>query len=244
MATPKYEGSYEKLTDHILTKSLKKMQQVYKKAEKAGGLEEAIKKEKYTNKQLYWDRISKCFIEIQNSIEKQHHYPMFLKSFSPSYEKQGFGRASQFIHHIENYLGEVYILHERLTMLLNVIKKESKAVSQWTKDEKVIKALYKYVEDTFDPILKARGAHTHVSRMTDEELNRLSTIEYLLEHAKNEDEKKLYLGHRKIYLLFARHKWKRQIKHNTMELEKLLDYICYYLKKSKILDDIAKSIEN
>lgn len=244
MATPKYEGSYEKLTTHILNKGIKKMQQVYKKADKAGGLEEAFKKEKYTNKQLYWEKVSKCFIEIQNSFERQGHYPMFLKSFSPSYEKQGFGRANQLIHHIENYLAEVYILHERLTMLLNIIKKESKAVKQWTRDEKVIKALYKYVEDTLDPILKARGAHTHVSRITDGELNRLSTIEYLLEHAETDEEKRLYLGHRKIFLLFARGKWKKQIKHNTKEIEKLLDCICYYLKKSKILDDIAKNIEN
>lgn len=244
MATPKYDGSYEKLTTHVLNKGIKKMQQVYKNAEKVGGLEEAFKKEKYTNKQLYWEKISKCFIEIQNSIERQEHYPMFLKSFSSSYEKQGFGRANQFIHHIENYLAEVYILHERLTMLLNIIKKESKSVRQWTKDESIVKALYKQIEDSLDPILKVRGSHTHVSRLTDGELNRLSTVEYLLGYAATDEEKRRYLVHRKILLLFARNKWKKQIKHNTAEILKLLDLVCYYLKKSKILDDIAKKIQN
>ncbi|MAF13338.1 MAG: hypothetical protein CMI53_00390 [Parcubacteria group bacterium] len=181
-------------------------------------------------------------MEIEKSIERQKFYPKFLQSYSRNYEKQGFTRVQQFFYHIENYLAEIYIFHERTISLLNKIKREAKKVGIPVKELKQVDILKKYFRKSLNGIVGIRGRHTHVQRFVDYDTISLESIDnYLTSSIKmSKKEKNKYEAYRKLLLMMARHQWKKKIRKNNKTLLTLLDAMFYVLNKRKIITNIAK----
>lgn len=81
--------------------------------------------------------------------------------------------------------------------------------------------LKKSIFATFNGIIKTRGAHTHVSRYRDQELDRLSSLELLNSAEKPNPFLIMYV--QKIVYPQLRNKWAKMIKENNKATKKILD---------------------
>jgi len=185
-------------------------------------------KRKWAKADEIFSKIFYGFSEIMNSYESLLDCEIYVKQYPnySSFKKRKITRVRYLRYHIEKYFEEVYILKARLEAYANMVKKYFK------NDTKIVANIDKLKKSIFSPlegIIKTRGSHVHISRYTDPELDRLSSLELL-----NWGEKpipSLIIYSRKIVYPLLRNNWAKRIKDNNKATKKLLDLYCDYMVK-------------
>jgi hypothetical protein len=176
---------------------------------------------KTTDKELFvHNNLFKPFSEIASSFESIQNIPIYLSTFP--YKKKGVSRCGYLKYHVENYLHETYILEMRLLTYLRILKRKYGNEKSGDLIKNELEKLEKFVRGSFKNLDTTRGSHVHARRFSDEEIDRLSTIETL---SNSEDEQ--FVGI--INLIYddaykkARKKWTKTIDDNSASILKLLD---------------------
>jgi hypothetical protein len=122
---------------------------------------------------------------------------------------------------MENYLNEIYILRERLKSYFTIIGRLYKKDPSHKNILKKTRPLFTVVHESFKGIIETRGSHVHRTRFYDEDLDRLSSQEFLSDHGNDEliFIKNLF----KFEYRTVRRKLKKTIKNNNKQIRILLD---------------------
>lgn len=171
--------------------------------------------------------------EILRAMWAIENIAIYVRAFP--HKKQSVSPLSYLRYHVENYLNEIYILNTRLISYLNALEKAYSKSEQGREISKKLTPLYSIVSDVFKPYTKARGSHVHVARFSDEEIDRLSTLDLL---SKAGDD----FGHlmKSIFLSSyraSRKKWADKIVKDSIAIQKLLDVYFGELTKALFRDE-------
>jgi len=158
-------------------------------------------------------------------IEETHRHlkdiEIYIRRFP--YGDTDISRVRHLGYHIGNFLGEVYILKERLIAYLNKIKKLHRADRRRLLVERRLEPIYQYVSNSLENIVAVRGGHVHDLRYVDEDIHKLTMFELILEGASGE-EWEVYFEHSfDMDYQQVRRKWRGKIKQIDSDLSDLLD---------------------
>ena len=170
----------------------------------------------------YWLDWFREFSEINNSMERLTHSLVYLSSYpkSKAFHFHRLSEADWLRYHIEAYLNEVYILHERLTRFLRKIEKVGIAA----RDKSALNSVNKLkavVTASLKNVVRARGGHVHEQRFDDTELANLGSLVLITKSSELRPLRTL----RQLQYLKALQKWRRQLLANNKETQKLCEYV-------------------
>ena len=174
-----------------------------------------------TPKNVFFGKLYSGFHEISESYFSLLDIEIYIGRFP--YGNTSIKRTRHLLYHIESYLNEVYIFTERLRSYLTTIGRSYRNDPKHQEILNKTRPLFSLIKASFNHITLVRGQHVHKYRVSDEDIERLSTFELLL----HSDDKDLLAS---INYLFSieypqvRKKWKQQISKNNKELKTLLDY--------------------
>ena len=131
------------------------------------------------------NKIFRPMSEIMYAIEAIENIAVYARSFP--YKRQGISRIAYLKYHVENYLNELYLLKNRLIKYLKLIEKSYKKSNISEHVSHTIAPLYKVVSKTLKGYIEVRGSHVHENRYSDNDFDRLSTLELL---SKGSDKNK------------------------------------------------------
>ena len=161
--------------------------------------------------------------EIINTISAIENIEIYIRRFP--YAKQGISQLGYLRYHVENYLYEIYILKERLLFYLKILEKSYRKSSEGRNIQRKIKPLYSVVSSTLKQPISVRNYHVHVHRISNQEFDRLSTLELLSKSDKDHGRlmrAEFISGCRK-----AKKEWAITIKSSLVDIHKLLEiYFC------------------
>jgi hypothetical protein len=123
------------------------------------------------------NKLFRPLIEIINTVDAIENIAIYMRSFP--YKRQGISQAIYLKYHVENYLNELYLLKNRLVSYLKLIDKSYKKSKCSEQVAKIIFPLYTLVSEILEGYIKVRGVHVHQYRYSDDDFNRLSTLELL-----------------------------------------------------------------
>jgi hypothetical protein len=167
-------------------------------------------------------RTSPCplagFREIHNSYYSLLDIEVYIGRFP--YGKTSVSKTRYLAYHMENYLNEVYILKERLNFYCTTVGRMYRNDQTLKNVKETMKTLSDCVQKVLKGTTDARGTHVHKNRFTDEDLDRLSSLE-LANHGPNDIPilKIMYESHYKK----TRKKYSLAIKQSNKEIKDLLD---------------------
>ena len=167
---------------------------------------------------VFFSKLFAGFNEIYSSYYSLLDIEVYLRRFP--YPNTKISKTRYLAYHMENYLNEVYILKERLSSYCTVVGRLYRN-DQTVKDLKgAVRDLSGIVQKSLKGITNTRDIHVHSSRFTDEDLDRLSSIE-LINRGPNEIPplKTVY----KVAFRNTRKKYGVAIKRNNEEIRKILD---------------------
>jgi hypothetical protein len=165
------------------------------------------------------DKIFRPMGEITTTIGVLEDIAIYIRHFP--YGKKDISPLSYLHYHIENYLNELYILKNRLISYLNIIDKAYRKSGISKEVSGRVKALYADVSTAFEPRTKVRGYHVHEYRVTNQDLDRLRTLDLL---SRGNDQ--LGKTMRQLFLVDyrkTRKEWANSIEKEIREIKKLLD---------------------
>lgn len=180
-------------------------------------------------------KLFKTFSEIAASYESMQNIPIYINSFP--FKKSGITKYSYFRYHIEGYLHELYIYEQRLKTYLTIIQRIYRNSKIKSEVDDTARELKEIVSRSLNNPIKVRGAHVHVSRYTDKELDRLSLFDTLSRSPDKEFVQKLELLYKLAYR-DTRKKWKDRINNNLKEISKLNDKYFGSLYKTITKNDV------
>jgi len=159
------------------------------------------------------------FSEIFSSRERLKQIEQYIKRFP--YRDTGISRLDYLRYHIENWLNEVYILKERMIAYNTAITRSYRKSNNADLLESQLSQSSKSVSASLQGVISVRGAHVHNSRYTDDDLDRLRTLELLLlaESELTPIFRKLYL---EVYKS-TRRKWFKNMRTNHDAIEIILN---------------------
>jgi len=175
------------------------------------------------------NKIFRPMSEIFTTIWSIENIAVYVRTFP--HRAQGISRLSYLRYHVENYLNEIYILQCRLISYLNTLEKAYLKSEQGPKISEIHKPLCTFINDSLKSYNGVRGSHVHVARFSDEEIDRLSTLELM--SMGNDDFGNLM---KSIFLRSysaTRKKWADKILKDSMEINKILEV--YFEILSKLL---------
>jgi hypothetical protein len=123
-------------------------------------------------------RIFQQFFEITTSFAALANIPFYIKHFPPALSKR-ITRPVWVRYHSENYLHELYVFDQRVTLFFNVLRKKYKQADYASKLNDACDVLHKDLKDIIEANVKARGAHVHERRLDDPVLTSLEAQEFL-----------------------------------------------------------------
>lgn len=126
---------------------------------------------------LFVQRVVVGHSEILESFESLKNIEIYLRSFP--YRKQKVAPTAYLRYNVENYLQEMYILHERLQAYLKVIQRAYRKEPDALVITQKITSLKSKVDVAFQNVLRARGAHVHESRFEDARIKLLLLLDLL-----------------------------------------------------------------
>lgn len=160
------------------------------------------------------------FTEMMNSYENLLDCEMYVRQYPnySSFKTRNITRTKYLRYHIEKYLEEMYLLKERVIAYAKIIRKYYKS------DKNIISKIdevNKLIFESLKGITKTRNCHTHITRYTDYDLDRLNSLELL---CRGKDAIPIFVKYtQKIIYPQIRNKWAKKIKKNNEETKKLLD---------------------
>lgn len=153
-------------------------------------------------------------------------------------------------YHIENYFHEVFILRDRLlkyvTTVEGLYKKEPNHANILERKNN----LTALIQESFQGIAGTRNLHVHERRFKDEDLDKLSTLEMLVENGGEElgEELSFYENLLETDYKKIRKKFKKTFADNNTEIKKVLDLYLETLYKIVTTEEgklnYPKRIEN
>ena len=179
------------------------------------------------------NKIFRPMSEIITTIWSIENIAVYVRTFP--HKRQNVSRLSYLRYHIENYLNEIYILQTRLISYLNTLEKTYRKSEQGPKISEIIGPLCTFIYSSLKSYNAARGSHVHVLRFSDEEIDRLSTLDLL---STGDDDfgnlmKNIFLSSYRA----ARKKWADKILRDSIEINKLLDVYFEVLTKVLFKDE-------
>lgn len=169
-----------------------------------------------------WGKIFQGYSEIHSSVERLKNIEKYTRRFP--YREMGVSEVDYLRYNIENYLSENYILRERMKTYNTKIIRAYKNSNNSEKITKEISECSKIITASFDSIVKIRGGHIHSCRYTDEELDRLSSLE-LLSASSAKYNYAFFFMYSKAYK-DSRKKWVITMKRNLASIDSILEYFC------------------
>lgn len=157
--------------------------------------------------------------EIIESLSNIHNIAIYIKTFP--YRRQGVSRVAYLRYHIESYYEEIYILKERLIAYLTTVTRAYRKSGYAKTVEETLAPLFSTVSDTLKAYVDRRGAHVHLTRYYDDDIERLSTLE-LLSSQQGELAESLAPLYHETYRQ-VRRTWHQRIKSDLAALENLID---------------------
>ena len=155
------------------------------------------------------------FNEISSSLENIKLTLSFISIIPPKSKK--INRSDYLKYHIHVYLQEIYILKERLNEYATKIQRKYSKINKEIDIKKIMKPLFKLVKITLEGITNERSKHVHSKRFSDTDLDWLSSTTFLSAH-HDEYEAISKIAYKKVNL-----KWKKTIKNNIKEINKIID---------------------
>lgn len=132
---------------------------------------------KATPRDVFFSKLMAGFNEIYDSYYSLLDIQVYIGRFP--YAKTRVSKTRYLAYHLENYFNEVYILKERLTSYCTTIARLYRN-DQSLKDLKMMmQALSDCLQKSLRGIIDVRSIHVHVNRLTDENLDRLRTLELI-----------------------------------------------------------------
>lgn len=174
------------------------------------------------------NKIFRPMSEILKSMESIENIAVYINIFP--HKKQGISPLSYLQYHVENYLNEIYIIENRLMSYLKVLEKSYSKSDQGIEVSRIIKPIYSIVSNAFKTYRVIRGSHVHELRFSNQELDRLSTLELL---SKSNDDfgqliKQIFdRAYRK-----TRKNWSDKIQKDSQAIKELLDLYFGQLTKA------------
>lgn len=170
--------------------------------------------------------ISQPLAEIESVYSLLLFSPIIINSTNYNYVRKGVSAVEQFKYHWEFYINQLYILNQRLNKILDILIKKTK-----NEEKNYLKNKKKQVNNSFDAILKVRGAHVHDRKYSDPDLYNMELIDKALTIEKKINKKKRgtkeFEQDLKFYLSNNRKKWKKTMLENNQKIEELLDNLYY-----------------
>lgn len=155
------------------------------------------------------------FSEISSSLENIRLTLSFISIVPPKSKK--INRSDYLKYHVHVYLQEIYILKERLNEYATKIQRMYSKINKEIDIKELMKPLFQLIKITFKGITNARSQHVHSERFSDNDLDWLSSTTFLSKfHQEYETPSKM--AYKKASL-----KWKKTVKNNTQEINKIID---------------------
>jgi hypothetical protein len=180
--------------------------------------ETVAKSPKPSANEQYWLTWFEEFIEIDYSMNRLDQALVYLCHYpgSRSFRFHGLSEANWLRYHIEAYLQETYILFKRLDRFLRKVEK----VAIDARDKAGVgsaRRLKTGLEASLKSVVTTRSRHVHEYRFQDDELKNLDTLVLLT----NAGKMRSLRGFRRIQYLTALLKWRKQLRTNNKETQKL-----------------------
>lgn len=190
---------------------------------------------KLTSSDIFFSNIYRGYREIIDSYYCLLDIEVYIGRFP--YSRTSISKTRHLSYHMENYLSEVYILRERLkpyfTKVGRLYKKDTSHKSILHKT----RPLFTVVSESFKGIIATRGSHVHRTRFYDEDLDRLSSQEFLSAHGN--DELVVIKNLFKIEYRIVRRRLKDTLKNNNKQIKILLD-ACFDVLYEIVTDQQGK----
>jgi hypothetical protein len=173
---------------------------------------------KLTPSDVFFSKLATGFREIYDSYYSLLDIEVYIRRFP--YPNTKVSKTRYLAYHMENYLNEVYMLKERLISYCTVVGRLYRNDHTLRDPKKAMKDLSGIVQKSLKAITDTRGTHVHSARLTDEDLDRLSSLG-LINRAPNEIPllKTVYES----AFRNTRKKYGVAIKRNNEEIRKILN---------------------
>lgn len=173
---------------------------------------------KIVSSDVFFGKLMAGFTEIYSSYFSLLDIEVYLRRFP--YPNTRVSKTRYLAYHMENYLNEVYILKERLSSYCTVVTRLYRNDHTLNDPKDTLKHLSDIVQKSMKAITETRGAHVHSTRFTDEDLDRLTSLE-LVNKGPNQIPplKTVYES----TFRNARRKYCRAVKQNNEEIKKIID---------------------
>lgn len=158
--------------------------------------------------------------EIINSLEMIDDIIIYVRNFP--FKRHGISKVSYLRYHIANYLNELYILKNRLIAYVTTISRAYRKSenAQFVHDR--LNPLSNIASEAFKDYGKVRGAHVHEERFTDNELERLASLELF----SGSDDELGDLAHHIYKMTYKeiRKKWSDKITKDMENMHKIMNH--------------------
>lgn len=168
--------------------------------------------------------------EIERAADSIRDITVFIRRFP--YSGTGVSRVRYLRHNIESYLQDVYILRERLNSFLPVLKKKFRFAPQAGDISDRLDGLHQFVESTMKSMLAARSYHVHEYRYNEPDLDRLDTLELLVESSPEQ----VFDGYYQAEYRRIRRRWAATISASVESMDAILDGYFDMLSTFMIID--------
>jgi len=179
-------------------------------------------KRKFTPADHFFSKLYIGFREISDSYYSLSDIETYIGRFP--YSKTKISKVRHMIYHIESYLNEVYVLKERLKAYITTVRRLYKKDPKHGDILKKTRPLFPLIKNSLDGIVKTRSFHVHKSRFIDDDLDRISSLEFLGQHGG--EELRVFRNLFKLDYGIIRKRYKRTLVNNNKEMKKLLD-VCF-----------------
>lgn len=160
------------------------------------------------------------FSEIDESFRTLEDIAFYVRRFPFPQTKVTKERYLQF--HVECYYAEVYVLRERLTTYLKLIRRRFKRSSSLPTLQATCQRLEDVSTEALRGVTDVRSSHVHRARMSDSAINRMKLASLMMLSPDHKMKKAMQDYHRELHR-DAKRKWSRTMKNNNLAIGELLD---------------------
>jgi hypothetical protein len=175
---------------------------------------------KLTDRDRFFGKIFRGFLEISKSLETLEDISFYVGRFP--FQKTRITAENYLRFHVEAWFAEMYILRERLTSYLKVVERQYKRDPHFSTIQARCRSLGDLITKTLQDVIALRGQHIHENRFSDDDMDRLDTLE-LLTHDLDDVVKSLMHLHHRIEHRKVRRAWKDRIVANNKAVRELID---------------------
>lgn len=171
-------------------------------------------------------KLLKGFSEIHQAVRCLENIEIYTRRFPFSRTK--ISKLDYLKYNIENYLNEVYVLKLRMIAYSTTISRSYRKSDNGRRVETLLGDSSKYLSTALETIIHSRGSHVHSSRFSDEDLDRLSSLE-LMHYSNDSEARQIFESLFEEAYLSVRKKWVKLMKDNMTSINILLDKYCLVL---------------